>query len=282
MGATESPVNPRSGLHIGVTPWQWSGAAGIAHQAALAEEMGFDSFWLPENHFQGPTAFPDPLMVLSAAAVLTGRITLATTSYLLPLRSPLQAAEQIAVLDNLSEGRLLLGLGRGYDRETLAAFGVKAGSKRALFASHLEEIIALLSGAPIPGCAEQPRLAPAVVQVPYPPFVVAAFGPKAIAQAGSFGLPYLVSCQACSVAPEGRFPRGPWRRCGSLLNWVSWWRPADGFFPLPPPGLASVPARPHLAKQCFASGFARPARTLPGGPRLATNHVANAEATEQA
>ena len=59
--------------------------------------------------------------------------------------------------------------------------------------------------------------------------------------------------------------------CVSVLNWVSWWRPADGLFSLPPPGLPSVAARPRLAKQCFASGFARPARThgRPFEPRKA-------------
>lgn len=186
-------MTSRTGLHIGVTPWQWLGSADIVRQAAVAEELGFDSFWLPENHFQGALSLPDPLMVLSAAAAVTSRITLATTSYLLPLRTPLAAAEQIAVLDDISQGRLLLGIGRGFDRDTLAAFGVKAGSKRALFASHLEAILALLRGEAILGCDEQRRLSPPVVQRPHPPLVVAAFGPKAIEQAGSLGLPYLAS-----------------------------------------------------------------------------------------
>ena len=186
-------MTSRSGLHVGVTPWQWSATADIARQATAAEALGFDSFWLPENHFQGALSLPDPLMVLSAAAAVTSRITLATTSYLLPLRTPLAAAEQIAVLDDISQGRLLLGIGRGYDQDTLAAFGVKAGSKRALFASHLEAILELLKGEPIAGCNEERRLSPPVVQRPHPPLVVAAFGPKAIEQAGSLGLPYLAS-----------------------------------------------------------------------------------------
>ena len=180
-------------LHLGTTPWIWSDGMSIAEQAEAAEEMGFESFWLPENHLQGPFALPDPLMMLSAAAALTNRIQLATTSYLLPLRTPLAAAEQIAVLDNISRGRLLLGIGRGYDRDTLTAFGVPPGSKRALFSRHLEAIISLLTGEVVPGCSEERRLSPPVVQRPYPPMVVAAFGPKAIEQAGALGLPYLAS-----------------------------------------------------------------------------------------
>lgn len=180
-------------LHLGTTPWIWSDGTSIAKQAAAAEKMGFESFWLPENHLQDTFALPDPLMMLSAAAALTERIQLATTSYLLPLRAPLAAAEQIAVLDNLSQGRLLLGIGRGYDRDTLQAFGVPPSSKRALFSKHLEAIIALLTGEVVPGCTEERRLSPPVVQRPHPPMVVAAFGPKAIEQAGALGLPYLAS-----------------------------------------------------------------------------------------
>ena len=180
-------------LHLGTTPWTWSDGLSIANQAAVAEELGFESFWLPENHLQSPFALPEPLMVLSAAAALTHRIQLATTSYLLPLRSPLAAAEQIAVLDNLSQGRLLLGIGRGYDRDTLAAFGVAPSSKRALFSKHLEAIVSLLTGEVAPGCQEARHLSPPMVQRPHPPMVVAAFGPKAIEQAGAYGLPYLAS-----------------------------------------------------------------------------------------
>ncbi len=180
-------------LHLGTTPWHWFDGASIARQAVRAEAMGFDSFWLPENHLQVPFAVPEPLMLLCAAAALTERIQLATTSYLLPVRSPLAAAEQIAVLDNLSEGRLLLGIGRGYDRDTLAAFGVPPGSRRALFSAHFEAVVALLCGDAVPACDAARRLSPALVQQPHPPMVVAAFGPKALAQAGSLGLPYLAS-----------------------------------------------------------------------------------------
>ena len=65
---------------------------------------------MPENHF-GLQAIPDPLMLLASIAGATQSIRLGTTSYLLTLRNPLQAAEQVAVLDRLSGGRLMLGVG---------------------------------------------------------------------------------------------------------------------------------------------------------------------------
>ena len=99
-------------MRLGLTPWDFDdrSAAALSQQASRAEALGYESFWLPENHFN-PGAIPDPLMLLAAVAAATKRIQLATTSYLLPLRNPLQAAEQVAVLDQLSGGRVLLGVG---------------------------------------------------------------------------------------------------------------------------------------------------------------------------
>jgi alkanesulfonate monooxygenase SsuD/methylene tetrahydromethanopterin reductase-like flavin-dependent oxidoreductase (luciferase family) len=167
----------------------------MAAQARLAETYGYDSIWLPENHFSGAAALPDPLMLLAAMAATTTRIALGTTSYLLPLRHPLQAAEQVAVLDQLSGGRLILGLGRGYQAPTYSAFGIAMRQKRAIFAESLaimrrawsgEELVMLEGAAPV-------TRAPLPAQSPHPPLWVAAFGPKALAQVGGLGLPYLAS-----------------------------------------------------------------------------------------
>lgn len=184
-------------LHLGVTPWQLSppSAVGIGEQAAYAEDHGYQSFWLPENHF-GEGALPDPLMLLASAAATTQRIQLATTSYLLTLRNPLQAAEQVAVLDQLSGGRVLLGVGRGYAPEMLRAFHVPVAEKRRIFAWTLDLMQRAWQGEAIsldgnPDNAVQ--VFPRPVQQPYPPIWVAAFGPKALAQAGRMGLPYLSS-----------------------------------------------------------------------------------------
>jgi alkanesulfonate monooxygenase SsuD/methylene tetrahydromethanopterin reductase-like flavin-dependent oxidoreductase (luciferase family) len=178
-----------------VTPWDLSdrSARSLTEQAALAERMGYASFWLPENHFN-PEAIPDPLMLLAAVAAGTHTIRLATTSYLLPVRNPLQAAEQVAVLDQLSGGRVILGVGRGYAPTMLKAFDVDPRDKRRMFEQGLQQMLRAWSGAPI-GLegGEEVILAPLPVQRPHPPIWVAAFGPKALAQAGRLGLPYLAS-----------------------------------------------------------------------------------------
>lgn len=181
-------------IHLGLTPWDMNIGA-MAEQARLSESFGYDSIWLPENHFSGHGAVPDPLMLLSSMAATTTTIRIGTTSYLLPLRHPLQAAEQVAVLDQLSNGRLILGLGRGYQAPTYSAFGISMRQKREIFAESLavirrawagEELVMLEGATPV-------TLAPLPVQRPHPPLWVAAFGPKALAQVGSLGLPYLAS-----------------------------------------------------------------------------------------
>ena len=187
-----------TGLHLGLTPWIVSGmadAATLARQGELAESWGYESFWLPENHFGGEGAIPEPLMLLAAVAARTRTLRLATTSYLLPLRNPLQAAEQVAVLDRLSGGRVTLGVGRGYSSQLLGAFSVSPKDKRRIFEWCLEHMIRAWRGEPVALSegAEPVTVAPLPVQQPHPPIWVAAFGPKALAQAGSLGAPYLAS-----------------------------------------------------------------------------------------
>ncbi len=182
-------------MHLGLTPWDFSdpGADNLQAQAVLAEQLGYESFWLPENHFN-TGAIPDPLMLLAGVAGATSRIRLGTTSYLLTLRNPLLAAEQVAVLDQLSRGRVILGVGRGYAPDMLKAFNVLPGEKREVFETTLEMMRRAWTGEPV--CIEGTTgitLAPLPYQKPHPPIWVAAFGPKALAQAGRLGLPYLAS-----------------------------------------------------------------------------------------
>ncbi|MGH2897347.1 MAG: LLM class flavin-dependent oxidoreductase, partial [Solirubrobacteraceae bacterium] len=184
-----------SGLHVGLTPWRADahGAADpLAAQGERAEALGFASFWLPESHFGARGSIPQPLLLLAAVASRTRRIGLGTTSYLLPVRHALQIAEDVAVLDRLSEGRVILGVGRGFRSDLYAAFDVPLREKRDRFQSALDRMIRAWSGEPIAfdGADGDPvRLAPLPVQRPHPPIWVAAFGPKAVEQAGRLGLP---------------------------------------------------------------------------------------------
>ena len=142
-------------LHLGLTPWLapiGRRADELSRQAESAEQWGYESFWLPENHF-GEGAIPEPMMLLSAVAGATQTIRLGTTSYLLPLRHPLQAAEQVAVLDQLSNGRVILGVGRGYQPALFDAFNVVRAEKREIFADCLATMRRAWGGEAIGGDA---------------------------------------------------------------------------------------------------------------------------------
>jgi alkanesulfonate monooxygenase SsuD/methylene tetrahydromethanopterin reductase-like flavin-dependent oxidoreductase (luciferase family) len=184
-------------LHLGLTPWVGdlaAGAGAIGGQAEAAEALGYDSFWLPESHFQSQGSCPSPLLLLAAAAARTTTMALGTTSFLLPIRNALHAAEEVAVLDRLSGGRVILGLGRGFRPSLFAAFDVPQREKRDRFEATLALMRRAWAGEPILDDGEEPvRLEPRPLQEPHPPLWVAAFGPKAVAQAGRLGLPYLAS-----------------------------------------------------------------------------------------
>jgi alkanesulfonate monooxygenase SsuD/methylene tetrahydromethanopterin reductase-like flavin-dependent oxidoreductase (luciferase family) len=200
-------VAPPPSLAIGLTPWRFDDgelAPGFAAQAERAEALGFHSIWLPEHHF-GAGAIPSPLLLLAAAAARTQRLRLATTSFLLPLRHPLHVAEEVAVLDRLSNGRVILGIGRGFRRATFEAFEVPPEEKRDRFEAAVAALRDAWAGKPVAweGDGEDARpvmVVPRPVQEPHPPLWVAAFGPKAMAQAGRLGLPYLAS----PIEPEAQ------------------------------------------------------------------------------
>ena len=185
-------------LKIGVTSWKsatgWD-ADALCGQAEIAEAMGIHSFWLPENHFGDNRSMPSPLTLLAAVSARTRRIKLGTASYLLPIRHPLLAAEEVAVLDQLSSGRVILGVGRGIQDTVFRAFDLPSKDKRKRFAENLDIMRRAWRGEPILHDKEGKPvfLAPQPVQKPYPPIWVAAFGPLALRQVGNLGLPYLAS-----------------------------------------------------------------------------------------
>src|SRR5690348_3758934 len=113
--------------HIG----QKAGPEAIRRAAMQAEELGFADVWVSE-HIIVPTerAYPpsaifwDPVLTLTWAAACTSRVGLGTSVLVLPMRHPLPLAKELATLQNLSEGRLILGAGVGWLEDEFAALGV--------------------------------------------------------------------------------------------------------------------------------------------------------------
>jgi alkanesulfonate monooxygenase SsuD/methylene tetrahydromethanopterin reductase-like flavin-dependent oxidoreductase (luciferase family) len=101
--------------------------------AELAEELGFDKVWAVEHHFTDYAACPDNVAFLSWLAGRTRKIGLATGAVIVPWNDPLRVAEKIALLDHLSGGRAVLGLGRGLARVEYEHFGIDMSTSRARF-----------------------------------------------------------------------------------------------------------------------------------------------------
>ncbi len=92
-------------------------------QVRLAEACGFDSAFVSEHHFLDNEMFPSPLVALGFLAAATSKIQLGTGVLLLPLHEPVRVAEDAAVLDRISGGRLIFGIGQGYRPEEFSGYG---------------------------------------------------------------------------------------------------------------------------------------------------------------
>lgn len=186
----------------------------MLEQAALADQLGFDSIWIAEQHFSFERQCPSPFLLGTAVAMHTQRCRIGvytTMSYTHPVR----IAEDAAVLDVLCGGRLILCAGTGYRPEEFAAYGLTAKGKRG----RLREILEILPlawsdapfvyegqyfrvPAPLPESLERaadtqadvPPLAvfPKPVQNPIPIWM-AAFGNVGVRQAGRLGMPLYTS-----------------------------------------------------------------------------------------
>jgi alkanesulfonate monooxygenase SsuD/methylene tetrahydromethanopterin reductase-like flavin-dependent oxidoreductase (luciferase family) len=120
----------------------------LIESIVAAEEIGYDSVWIGQHHFSPEDGgVPSPLVVLAAAAARTTRIQLGTAVVALPFEHPIRLAEDLSVLDEISGGRVQVGLGgaRG-DLQAFNTFGVDFLARHELFDRNLEILHNLLEG----------------------------------------------------------------------------------------------------------------------------------------
>jgi alkanesulfonate monooxygenase SsuD/methylene tetrahydromethanopterin reductase-like flavin-dependent oxidoreductase (luciferase family) len=110
-------------------------------QIEYAEEMGFDFVLVAEHHFSNYGMSSAPLLQCLAIAQRTQRIKIATAVLVLPIWDPLRLAEEVAILDNLSGGRFICGVGRGYQPHELERFGVAVEDSRGHFNECLDVLL---------------------------------------------------------------------------------------------------------------------------------------------
>ncbi len=120
--------------------------AEVLGQGILADELGYHALFLAEHHFHEYGAVPNPAVLLASLAQHTKRLRLGTSISVLPFRNPALVAEDYAMLDVLSNGRLELGVGSGYLKHEFAGFGIDAAEKRERFEENLDLLERLLRG----------------------------------------------------------------------------------------------------------------------------------------
>jgi alkanesulfonate monooxygenase SsuD/methylene tetrahydromethanopterin reductase-like flavin-dependent oxidoreductase (luciferase family) len=107
----------------------------------LAEPLGYESLWGVEHHFTDYTMCPDVLQHLTYFAGRTTEIQLGSMVVVLPWHDPMRVAEQVAVLDCVSNGRAVLGIGRGLGRVEFEGFGIDMSSSRQRFVESAQMIL---------------------------------------------------------------------------------------------------------------------------------------------
>ncbi len=162
----------------------------IMAQIELGDKIGFDAVWLGELHFSRSfSILADPLMVLAAAAQRTSRIRLGTAVTLLPLHNPVKIAEEAAIADILSDGRLELGCGRGTAPLHYSGYDIAQEESRERFDEALDFIIGAWTQERFSFDGKHFRakdltVAPKPLQSPHPPLRIAANSPDTFPMAG--------------------------------------------------------------------------------------------------
>jgi alkanesulfonate monooxygenase SsuD/methylene tetrahydromethanopterin reductase-like flavin-dependent oxidoreductase (luciferase family) len=166
-------------------------------QVKLAEKMNFDSVWLSEHHFMPDGYCPSALAAAAAMAAVTKAIKIGTAALILPLHNPVRIAEDAAVVDNVSNGRLLLGVALGYRNEEFDGFDIPIKQRTSRLEEGIDVIVRSWTEANF--CYAGKRfqfsnlnVTPKPVQKPHIPIYIGAIEEPAIKRAGRLGFPLLI------------------------------------------------------------------------------------------
>jgi alkanesulfonate monooxygenase SsuD/methylene tetrahydromethanopterin reductase-like flavin-dependent oxidoreductase (luciferase family) len=222
----------------------------------LAVELGFESLWVVEHHFSEYLISPDPLQLLTWFGARHPRVGLGAGVVVLPWHHPIRCAEQIALLDNLSGGRLILGVGRGISRHEYEGFGLELESGRERFLAHARTVFEALESGWIEADDEFARI-PRRELRPRPEhslrgrIYAGAMSPEAMPLMARLGIGLLI------------IPQKPWPVVRQDLDaYRATWREAQGPDLLPPAplsgGLVFIdrdPARARERAERYIGGY---------------------------
>jgi alkanesulfonate monooxygenase SsuD/methylene tetrahydromethanopterin reductase-like flavin-dependent oxidoreductase (luciferase family) len=173
-------------------------------EAKLCDDLGVEVIWLAEHHFDGNCAYVDPTTFAAAILAATKRIKVGFAVAQVSLHHPVRLAEQIALLDNLGEGRLIVGLGRGtaYNVYEYQGYGIDWQEAHDRYAE--AEAIMLKAWTSPAGFSHQgkfwdikaPRLRPECFTRPHPAVLRAASSEEGALHLAERGLPFMMNVQS--------------------------------------------------------------------------------------
>src|SRR3989441_349016 len=199
LGHSPSPAGDHGAIHELVT------------QACFAETEGFDGIWLTEHNFTGESVYCDPIPFASMVAARTSRIRIGFAVIQLALRHPIRLATQLALLDNLSDGRLDVGVGHGtnFNEYEFVGYGLRSDDSRERMEETLEVMVRAWTEAPLvhQGKFYQlslPELRPRPLQRPHPPIWRSVSSAGSVQECGRLRAPIMMA-----RIPLARVPARP-------------------------------------------------------------------------
>ena len=194
-------------MKFGVSLFPTHYSIGPAEAAKACEEAGFESIWFPEHtHIPTSTRFPmgdgtvprdyrstlDPFVALGAAAAVTSRIKLATGILLVPQRDPIVTAKEVATLDHISGGRVILGIGGGWNEPEMTNHGTDFAHRFKVTRERIEAMQAIWTQDEAEYHGETVDFGPIwsdpkPVQKPHPPIHIGGTGPTTLKRVVAYG-----------------------------------------------------------------------------------------------
>ena len=172
----------------------------LIDQACGAERLGFSDVWLTEHYFTGESVYSDSLMFAAALAMKTERIRIGFAVVQMPFHHPVRLAVQLALLDNLSKGRIDVGIGKGtvYNEYEFVGHGLRSTDSRERMEEAVDIIERAWREAPLSydgrfHKVHIPAIRPKPVQQPGPPLWRSVISPGSFRECGRLGVPILTA-----------------------------------------------------------------------------------------
>ena len=169
-------------------------------QVCAAETLGFGDVWLTEHYFTGESVYNDALLFASALTMRTTRIRIGFAVLQMPFHHPVRLAVQLALLDNLSKGRIDVGIGKGtvYNEYEFVGHGMRSDDSRERMAEAIEILERAWRETPLVYEGKYfrlrvPELRPRPLQQPGPPIWRSVISPTSFRECGRLGIPILTA-----------------------------------------------------------------------------------------